>query len=251
MGIGCGEIVPKIWLCCIAISYVGISDNYLPLFYHSCFFVNHWITIDANVEPWNHSLNCNGLVVKIIDANGWNVKNHWPFHRDKVAMVRSQKSKPITFCKLNIVIIIIITTKYNVQKCLQSEEGWRVCYQMEQILPQQDGNDRANHCVLDDDADGDDCALDDEDGNLVPWRGWGWQWWWWSNILSGTGLARLLARLLACCPFNRFLPHRERATHPAHQPSIQPPISIFHTIFEPDFLGVSFVVVPFCCPHTS
>ena len=47
--------------------------------------------------------------------------------------------------------------------------------------------------------------------------------------MSGTGLARLLARLPACCPFNRFLPHRERATHPAHQPSIQ---SRFFTQFS-------------------
>ena len=56
----------------IGISYVGICDDYLPLvllqimFYHDlCFFVNvHLITIDANGEPKNHSINGNGTAVK-------------------------------------------------------------------------------------------------------------------------------------------------------------------------------------------
>lgn len=38
---------------------------------------------------------------------------------------------------------------------------------MEQTLPQPDGNDRANHCVLDDDADGDDCALEADGDDCI------------------------------------------------------------------------------------
>ena len=66
--------LPFIALISLKISFADMSDNTCPSFCHKlCLitthasFVNHWITIDANGEPQNHSFNGNGSPVKTID----------------------------------------------------------------------------------------------------------------------------------------------------------------------------------------
>ena len=47
--------------------------------------------------------------------------------------------------------------------CLQSEQGWQACYQIEQISSHEDAEQDGHDWVLDDEDGGGDCVLDDED----------------------------------------------------------------------------------------